>query len=200
MIHPIPGFPNYGASEDGRIWSRHKGPWVERRTIDNGFGYLKVNLWVRGRSYTRTMHVLIALTFLGPRPTKLTVNHKDGVKHNNALGNLEYVTHSENARHAYATGLKISLRGPEHPNWITDRSLLANPGPQHTCRIPHHLTHRHRPGMTNEHAKLTDDLVREMRALHASVVISYSALGRRYGVSKHTALRIVKRQKWAHVV
>lgn len=38
----------------------------------------------------------------------MQVNHKDGVKTNNAVRNLEYVTHSENTKHAYDIGIKVA--------------------------------------------------------------------------------------------
>lgn len=47
--------------------------------------------------------------FVGPRPEKHEINHKDGNKTNNSVANLEYVTCSENNRHAFRTGLS---KGP----------------------------------------------------------------------------------------
>ena len=49
------------------------------------------------------VHRLVAATFLGqPRYSHLQVNHKDLDRGNNHVTNLEYVTCSENVRHAYA--------------------------------------------------------------------------------------------------
>lgn len=46
-----------------------------------------------------------------PNPlNKKYVNHKDGDKRNNTLKNLEWVTHSENIRHAYRLGLIPSYK------------------------------------------------------------------------------------------
>lgn len=48
---------------------------------------------------------MVAKYFIGPRPPNMTINHKDGDKNNNAVSNLEYVTHLENMNHAAKTGL-----------------------------------------------------------------------------------------------
>lgn len=53
------------------------------------------------------LHRLLAEYFI-PNPQNLPcVNHKDGNKLNNALENLEWISYSNNAKHAYSTGLKI---------------------------------------------------------------------------------------------
>lgn len=54
---------------------------------------------------TRSIHSLVAEAFLGHRRDGMQVNHIDGDKLNNNAANLEWVTPSENIRHAFATGL-----------------------------------------------------------------------------------------------
>lgn len=70
-------------------------------------GYLQVN--VGGR--LAMAHRLIWESVHGPIPDGLEINHKNGVKDDNRIANLELVTKSENLRHAYRLGLKRSLRG-----------------------------------------------------------------------------------------
>ena len=65
-------------------------------------GYRTVSL---GRGYQRTVHSLVATAFIGPCPDGFEINHKDGDKTNNRVGNLEYMTHGDNQKHAIATGL-----------------------------------------------------------------------------------------------
>lgn len=62
-------------------------------------------LSVRIDNRTRYVHQLVALSFLGPRPDGMQVNHKDTNKFNNAATNLEYVTQQKNIEHAIANGL-----------------------------------------------------------------------------------------------
>jgi hypothetical protein len=63
-------------------------------------GYPKVTVYRDGIQLALNIHRLIAATFLGPCPVGHQVNHIDGNKNNPHLDNLEYVTPSENIRHA----------------------------------------------------------------------------------------------------
>lgn len=51
------------------------------------------------------VHRAVALAFLGPRPEGYQINHKSGDKHDNTVGNLEYLTCRQNIRHGWRTGL-----------------------------------------------------------------------------------------------
>lgn len=72
---------------------------------DNGNGYSQVALSCDSAVTTHLVHRLVAEAFLGPCPAGHNVNHKDGDKKHNDVSNLEYVTYSENSRHAFRTGL-----------------------------------------------------------------------------------------------
>jgi len=69
-------------------------------------GYMSVALRKYGKDKTLTVHRLIAIAFLNNPDDKPEVNHLDGNKKNNKLYNLEWVTKSENIKHAFRTGLQ----------------------------------------------------------------------------------------------
>ncbi|MEP7377605.1 MAG: NUMOD4 motif-containing HNH endonuclease [Chitinophagaceae bacterium] len=71
----------------------------------NNCGYVDVRLFKNGKIVTRFIHRLMAEAFIPKLPEKEEINHIDGVKTNNSIENLEWVTHQENMAHAYKLGL-----------------------------------------------------------------------------------------------
>ena len=65
--------------------------------------YSGVCLLKNGKRYWPTIHRLVGLAFIPNQFNKPQINHIDGNKHNNCINNLEWVTISENAKHAYYT-------------------------------------------------------------------------------------------------
>lgn len=71
-------------------------------------GYLSVYINREGQpGCMRLVHRLVAMAWIINPRNKPEVNHIDGNKLNNSVGNLEWVTHSENRTHAYRTGLQV---------------------------------------------------------------------------------------------
>lgn len=64
-------------------------------------GYKCVLLSLNGKQKLCTVHRLVAIAFLQQSPEKIEVNHKNGIKDDNNVNNLEWVTPSENMKHAY---------------------------------------------------------------------------------------------------
>ena len=73
-------------------------------------GYLLVCINYHNKPLARLAHRLTTEAFLGPCPAGLEVNHIDGIKTNNAIDNLEYVTPIYN-RHQSFTRIP---RGERH--------------------------------------------------------------------------------------
>lgn len=70
---------------------------------DNGRGYFYVFLSKNGKEKRFYVHRLVAKTFLPNPENKPYVNHKNGIRNDNRVENLEWVTQSENELHKYKT-------------------------------------------------------------------------------------------------
>ena len=102
----IPGYEGlYQASNLGRI----KKIWKTKETIMKPSlqkeGYLRIGLVKNSKRKSYQVHRLIALCFIDNIYNKKYVNHIDGNKQNNNADNLEWVTASENLKHAYDNNL-----------------------------------------------------------------------------------------------
>lgn len=110
-------------SSHGRVRRRLGGSdWrpafgTDEMTLSNGYPKISIN------KKPFMVHILVAKLFL-PRPSdpaRCIVNHKDGDKLNAAASNLEWVTRSENARHAHATGLYGARKRKRSVPDVSDR-------------------------------------------------------------------------------
>ena len=96
----------YSIDEDGRVWSHTTNKFISVVKNKRHNGYVEVTLWKNNKRKTFRLHRLVAIAFI-PNPNNLPeVNHKNGDKSDNRVSNLEWVSPSENVKHAYSTGLK----------------------------------------------------------------------------------------------
>lgn len=94
---PIPGFDGYEVSDLGRVMSyKSKTPRLLKLHLNTN-GYIHAGIYRDAKMCFRTVHGLVALAFLGPRPDGLVIRHLDGDPTHNALSNICYGTHRENA-------------------------------------------------------------------------------------------------------
>jgi len=104
---PIPGFPGYHVTNDGRVFStrrtgRGKGidaPMRPKVARKDKHGYMRIEVIdERGRRLTQFVHRLVLFAFVGPCPPGHTAEHKNGVRDDNRLENLCWLPAPENDR------------------------------------------------------------------------------------------------------
>jgi hypothetical protein len=86
----------------------------------NNKGYHQVSIRRNGKTEPVLIHRCVAMEFIPVSEGRNHINHKDGIKTNNRIDNLEWCTQYENNKHARDTGLNkienyVHKRGEEHP-------------------------------------------------------------------------------------
>ena len=113
-IAHVKGFEGtYIISLNGDVYSiprnGTKNEFVKLKTKVDRCGYVQVILTKNNIKHYKTVHRLVATTFIPNSINKPQVNHRDGNKTNNKLDNLEWVTAQENKIHAIKNGLSHNM-------------------------------------------------------------------------------------------
>lgn len=96
---PVVGYENYyEVSKSGFIRTIRRGRLKAVNKTHNG--YIRVQLSKDGVNKDYPLHRLIIRAFCGDSEGRPYVNHKNGIKADNRLENLEWCTHKENIRHS----------------------------------------------------------------------------------------------------
>lgn len=137
----VVGFEDYfKVSNLGRVFSKRTSKLLKLRLSDTG-GYPCFSTRIGGRSgkcYVFKVHRLVAQAFLPPPDAGIVaeciernhglvpVNHKDGVKTNNHVSNLEWCTAKQNAQHAVRLGINAitNRKGLDNPNFTLSREIV----------------------------------------------------------------------------
>lgn len=153
---------DYRVFDDGRVFSCKTGNEISQRP--NKDGYATFTAGKKGsRTRVRT-HRVIAQLFVDNPHDYDEVDHLDCNRMNPAASNLEWVTHEENIKRAYARG--------SHDGRIT--------------------------GEKNPKARLTEELVRQMREEYRSGSRVIDIVDK-YGCPWSTVNNAVKGITWKHV-
>lgn len=93
--------PGYDITQGGLVYSNLNWRGYGRRPLRqnlNSYGYPSVRILRNGKRTRVCVHVLMALEYLGPRPSPShEVRHLDGNKLNNNIFNLAWGTRADNA-------------------------------------------------------------------------------------------------------
>jgi hypothetical protein len=143
-VKEVPGFPGYFVDKQGAIYSTRKsgGELVPRKLSLTSTGYYRIGLNGPNKNVKRIYaHRIVAMTHI-PNPKKLEiVNHKNGVKTDNRVANLEWTDAKGNAKH-YQKHIKpktITLKATKTKKQSQDamslleqvsETALANSDPQ----------------------------------------------------------------------
>jgi len=132
----IKGFEErYAITETGKVWSYAKYRLGKTRKFHNGrflvatrasTGYVVISFsHLDGKRKMLFVHRLVASAFL-PNPLNLPqVNHKNGIKTDNHVENLEWCTAKENIHSALKRGSQFGAKGSKHHFAKLDESDIS---------------------------------------------------------------------------
>lgn len=118
----------YAAFPNGQIWSYPKYRCKNGRflkPIKHSNGYFFVCLRAEHVYKIKSIHRIIAETFIQNSQNLPQVNHKDGDKSNNDIGNLEWCSARQNMQHALKKGLLTSLGEGQYASKLKEKDVLA---------------------------------------------------------------------------
>lgn len=182
MWVPIQGYEDlYELNESGEVRRKTKLIVCKdgRRKIIKGrllkttvgnHGYKCVTLSKDDKQKSFLIHRLIASHFMGSSldPKKTDINHKNGVKTDNRIENLEWITRGDNVRHAHEIGLHDSRKS----RLRLSRLCIAK--------------------------KISYGIAGEIRFMYEVSGLSQKEIGNIYNVSQPLVGRIVRNEIWTH--
>lgn len=119
----IPSFPNYEASNTGKIRRALNGHILKQRDIDTR-KYQIVCIWYNKKKYTKKVARLVWSAFNGCECNE-TIDHIDRIKTNNSINNLRCISSKENSKNRtiYNEKNKYNLKDEDKINIIRNYRL-----------------------------------------------------------------------------
>lgn len=145
----------------------------------NGYAHIGIRLYNNKtiRIVTCSIHRLVAEAFIPNPENKPQVNHINGIKTCNWVGNLEWVTAKENSKHAFDNGLHVGMPGVNSPVAIYSEDQIRE-----VCRLL-------------EEAKLTKEAISKKTGVSRGTVTGI-AIGKRWNtISKDYNISFVSKPR-----
>jgi hypothetical protein len=143
ILKPIEEFPGYFVSNLGKVYSDSpRRGFYELTPRPNKDGYLRVALKKagvkrgtgstrnqgKGKTFQRSVHLLVAEAFLGPKPNpKSQVDHINNQRDCNHINNLRYISSSDNVKKSFEYNLNATIfgiQGDKLPNLLKRGRIL----------------------------------------------------------------------------
>lgn len=212
---PIEGYDDYQVSNYGRVKSCKRNKEIILRPAIVQKGYLVVVLCKCGKMKTFRVHRLAAEAFILNENGKPEINHIDGHRLNNFIGNLEWCTRAENQQHAFNTNLQVVKSGEDcynskltneqvvyirnNPDGLTGVALAERFGvdTKVISLIQRGLKYKNAGGYIREtrrrSPRIPDNIQKQIRDeyVYGSSTHGAPALAKKFGIAERTILRIV---------
>lgn len=137
ICRPIPDYENYTIDIYGNIRNIVSGRYLSHS--DRGYGYMRVSLSKNNKAKTMQLHRILAIVFLKNDDNKPMIDHINGIRSDNRLENLRWVTSSENntnlkirstnksgvsgiSIHRYSYNIRVEVDGIRYNKYIAVKS------------------------------------------------------------------------------
>lgn len=128
-MKPIPGFPNYTITKNGRVWSKPRqgsstfGMWLN--PYKDSHGYFQVSLRKNGKRTDKLVHHLVLEGYGQPRRKRQVTRHLNGNKQDNRIENLAWGTYKENVKDMRKHGQMPNHQGESNGRAkLTEKKVL----------------------------------------------------------------------------
>lgn len=162
-------YPNYQVGSDGSFYSLYSNKKIKQNLGRDG--YYRAHLYTNSEHHAKLSHRLIAKAFIQNPENKPCVNHKNGIKTDNRVENLEWCTHKENIIHSYKS---LGKKASEHQINVARQRYL---------------------GENNPKAKINKEIACDIKEMYYSG-ISATEIAKKFNLSRSYIHAIAKEKFW----
>lgn len=120
---PIIGWDSFFVSSIGRVKRKYISGELIMKSHKTDFGYIRIQLRLGDRIKSYFVHVLVAKSFIPNPENKGDVNHKNSIRDDNRVENLEWASRKENVVHGFTHGF-ASHKGTKNSRCILSESQV----------------------------------------------------------------------------